>query len=403
MRQRRRSWRTGVLLTVGSLGMSLLLLEGAMRLYAFSTGQYAMLDNYQGMSTLSAGHRLYLVNREGQVFEGLNQLGTLPLRLDPHTSYGPFGPFRGEYFQINQAGFRDQREIVTKKPPGVRRVFVLGGSGAFGFLASSNQAVFTSLIEQQLRQDGLKIEVINAGVPGFTSRQEFSLLSQKILDYQPDLIVVFNGFNDLMRDSNHDDSNFALDSIEHLMSKVSNHTNSWLLETLDYRLSQLFVIKGIKFWLLKSGELPPAEGSYSVSNYSQLNQPEFQRRAAEYRRNLEHMAVLLKGYQIPLIIALQPELFNRKAQAYGPQEVAFARWYEAQAPDYPTQATQGYALLAQSAQSLKSPGVDFVDLRLVFDQIQGEIFWDYVHFNDRGNQILADRLAPVIKTYVSAP
>ena len=41
------------------------------------------------------------------------------------------------------------------------------------------------------------IQVINAGISGSWSEQEVKLVKNKILDFEPDLLVVYDGYNDL--------------------------------------------------------------------------------------------------------------------------------------------------------------------------------------------------------------
>ena len=43
---------------------------------------------------------------------------------------------------------------------------------------------------------GKKIEVINAGIPGADTNGELKVIKQKLVGLSPDLIIMFDGWND---------------------------------------------------------------------------------------------------------------------------------------------------------------------------------------------------------------
>ena len=75
---------------------------------------------------------------------------------------------------------------------GRRLAFLLGGSSAFGYLASSDATTITGYL------NGLQDEYffVNAGVPSWNSTQEMFRVAFQILDYRPTLVVTYDGFND---------------------------------------------------------------------------------------------------------------------------------------------------------------------------------------------------------------
>ncbi len=124
------------------------------------------------------------------------QDGSRFIRFDPYQAYRMV-PYNGRSVTINSLGLRGA-EVMQPKPPGVFRVIVTGGSTTFGFGASSDSATIPAYLEQILRQQtGLKVEVINAGVPGYDSAQELVQLELRLLQLQPDMVIVYDGANDL--------------------------------------------------------------------------------------------------------------------------------------------------------------------------------------------------------------
>ena len=92
-------------------------------------------------------------------------------------------------------GFRSPHFEEAKRP-GVFRILCLGDSSTFGMNvddADPYPQVLQRLLDE--RAPG-RFEVLNLGVPGYSSRQGLELLRQQALKYQPDLVVFAFGTND---------------------------------------------------------------------------------------------------------------------------------------------------------------------------------------------------------------
>ncbi len=90
--------------------------------------------------------------------------------------------------RISSQGLRD-REFSLKRPPGVFRIAVLGDSfmAALEVPAKLN---FSKQLERRLRDLGYPVEVMNFGVPGFSTAQEFIQLKVKVMKFRPDLVIL---------------------------------------------------------------------------------------------------------------------------------------------------------------------------------------------------------------------
>src|SRR5688572_7729446 len=69
-------------------------------------------------------------------------------------------------FKINHQGMRAERDYSYEKPPGVRRIVVLGDSFGIGYEVDVQQT-FAMVLERELRNRNPRVEVLNAGVSGF--------------------------------------------------------------------------------------------------------------------------------------------------------------------------------------------------------------------------------------------
>lgn len=105
---------------------------------------------------------------------------------------------RNEKFSINSLGFRG-REIAKIKSKNITRIITLGGSTTFGVGASDDEYTYPALLEKYLNERFSKkkpIEVINAGIPGAKSINLLNFLKAELLDLNPDILIIFSGWND---------------------------------------------------------------------------------------------------------------------------------------------------------------------------------------------------------------
>ncbi|MFB3788894.1 MAG: SGNH/GDSL hydrolase family protein [bacterium] len=96
---------------------------------------------------------------------------------------------------INAQGLRDQ-EYPFEKSSNQKRILVLGDSVAFGYGVSA-QDTFAKQWEIILRSDsGASWQIINAGVPGYTTVQEVRWFEVEGLRYHPDAVILTYVMND---------------------------------------------------------------------------------------------------------------------------------------------------------------------------------------------------------------
>ena len=102
-----------------------------------------------------------------------------------------------EYVNINSFGFRGA-EISKEKPENVYRIIMLGGSTLFGYGATSDETTISGFLQKKFEttDSDFKVEVINAGSSGAYSKTETLYVKHKLLDFDPDLIIVYDGWND---------------------------------------------------------------------------------------------------------------------------------------------------------------------------------------------------------------
>ena len=162
---------------VGSVLVALLLAEAALRVMGFSAPVWYRPDPQLGW-TLRPGMSAWFT-KEGRAL-----------------------------VTVNDQGRRD-RETTLHKPEGVYPPVVLGDSYSEAMQVEREQA-YWSLLPERLAscgfQKGKTIEVLNFGVSGYGTAQEYVMLESQAIRYRPDLVLLqFTNGNDVGNNS------FALD------------------------------------------------------------------------------------------------------------------------------------------------------------------------------------------------
>lgn len=105
---------------------------------------------------------------------------------------------------INAEGRRD-RETTLNKPDDVYRIVVLGDSYSEAMQVEREQAYWWLLPERLAScgfQPGKRIEVLNFGVSGYGTAQEYVMLESQAIRYRPDLVLLqFTNGNDVRNNS----------------------------------------------------------------------------------------------------------------------------------------------------------------------------------------------------------
>lgn len=124
-----------------------------------------------------------------------DQCGRVP-RYEPHhyLDYKLNEEYKYNGDMHNSLGFRGPE--IRENPE--YRIVVMGASVVYGTAIDTWKESFPAQLEKELRsRTGRDIEVINAGVGGYSSWETLISLEFQILDLNPDLIIIHNGANDI--------------------------------------------------------------------------------------------------------------------------------------------------------------------------------------------------------------
>jgi len=176
---------------------------------------------------------------------------------------------------VNSQGFRST-EFSEIKPSNTYRIFMVGGSTMFGSGAATDETTIPGILQKIFDSDNSiqKIEVINAGISGGNSNTELHLINEKLISFSPDLVIVYDGWNDLRADSA---VGYAKSSWE-LMCELGKHNNFDIIISLqpiagfgDKKLTQQEVVNSFTGEGHKGFQLITAKSTYDYLGHELLS------------------------------------------------------------------------------------------------------------------------------------
>jgi lysophospholipase L1-like esterase len=328
---------------------------------------------------------------------------------DPYSGHLWLPGYEGKWLSINQMGYRGPHEFEMPKPEGVYRIVMIGGSAAFGVGVHDEETIEYYLQDLLNRQHDQPVEVINAGMTGYNSTQELTLLAVHILDLDPDLVIIYDGHNDLYFGLSprwvEDYSPAMLDEIQLLQDALVNvpepeqervpfiytPVGSFLINKVALgRLTHKVVYE------MKNRLFPAVEERLAKDDTSDpAAQLRIHPQALDvYARNLERMVILLRGHDVGTIMAFQPSLTAGEKVPTEEEEgyIKLARergHFDLMVEFYPS----GVETMQQVGAEMGVPVYDFTP---IFDDETGWMYLDTMHLTADGNRMVAERLAAII-------
>lgn len=163
-----------------TLALGFALIEIAARLWLH---HLASLDQFVAFASIS---QIEARSAEGRKLEPHRHLGYVTARN-----------YRRGLNHHNALGFRGG-EIASRKPQGVYRIVCLGGSTTYSSAVEDPDDAYPALLEAVLHAAGYpQVDVVNAGVPGYGTLETLINFELRVLDLEPDLIVVNHAVNDI--------------------------------------------------------------------------------------------------------------------------------------------------------------------------------------------------------------
>jgi len=260
---------------------------------------------------------------------------------------------RAEFFDLNSEGFRGP-EFSKDKPDNTYRIITVGGSTTFGS-GVTDENTWPRILEKKLQNLSISknIEVVNTSsmyqhnpkqVVDFSSCSsggcfDSKLIKEKLIHYTPDLVIVYSGIDDV--------------SCTMPVQLTKDH-----LESKELKIR--------------------ACGVYSPDNYEKI-----------YAERWSEICKLggKNGFETAFI--LQPIVHFDKILTDQEFHNYFLR------PEH-TAYLDSLELFAQQLDSIEKHCTAAADFRGIFDYYLEPLYFDSVHVEDRGNEILAGKILELI-------
>ena len=433
-KQKRRPWLPILLLIIGvPVGLELLT-----RLMVQLTGTSQQLTAEESGATKTVEeYRLGFLSPERQPYVDLPNQGALMAVRNPLMSYNLLPEQKSAFWAINPQGFRDDEPVSPEKAEGEVRIFVLGGSAAFGQLNSSNRTTFSEQLEKLLNDrvaaqrssstrfqpavlpyradqvdDALALppripertyRVINAAVPGYTSGNELAMLMQQVVRYQPDMLIVLNSYADLLLPSTQPGAEIpGLDALiqgerENPVNQIGESIGNWFKNLYLVRVVDRYVLQAQQPTeeLAISLNVMVPETNQTIDQLLAANSEELQQRVSRYRSHIAQIVQWGSGTKKRVFIGLQPEITSRADDVITPEESAILSKLGS---SYSERVKNGYSEVTKAAETVAKTTANARVLNLydLYATYEGQAFLSPTSLTDEANKVLASRFFEAI-------
>ncbi len=265
--------------------------------------------------------------------------------------------------RINRQQCRYHEDIVFPKPKGEIRIFLTGGSTAFGSGAPSQEATIGALLEKRLNRDRpshiARFKVYILANPAWVSTHERIIIENRLSEMEADMVISLSGVNDVHWGGQGYNIYWFRTYIDDFFHLLVNRARRMAGKKEDPDI----VTKNPK-------PLHPV----IVSN--------------RLTKNVLIGTYALGMKNIPYVFFLQPALAvtGKKLTSREKDFLVNQKYF-----------TLCYRVINQQLTKLKLRNFHFFDLAGCFDHMKDQdpppdIFLDSYHFGDKGNHIIAERM-----------
>jgi lysophospholipase L1-like esterase len=316
------------------------------------------------------------------------------------------GDDKGDWIVINRNGFRRTTDVSKNKSKDTYRIFFLGGSAAHGISSRKpypirhiypNETV-DAYLEKKLNDELAypAVEVINAAVSGYEVFQHTQYLQTELLDYDPDLVIFFDGANDHY--TNNPDYNSLRDfKYQFWKDRIREPSIGGLWDYFAFYMADYsglfrgYVSQKLELDARRKTAINDIYRNYpsdaeTIKNHKQAAEKQYLR---SIRMNLD----LLRYEKVDTILGLQPILVLRNSKLLSSVERSFFRQEQDTVLLYPVIDSELNGISSEY-------GVTYVDFNVFFNDPKysnQQLFIDYCHLTPLGGEVVADALLPIVR------
>jgi lysophospholipase L1-like esterase len=282
----------------------------------------------------------------------------------------------GHEFRINSRGFVGP-EFDETPPAGTTRIIAVGDSCTFTL--GLWEMAYPAVAERQLNSQGVlgRVEYINAGIEGYNSQFALARIKEELLQYKPQIVTIYIGWNDLMKQNPESQAEVGEPSV---IAEVINE--SYLVKAYTR----------LMFVIFRPFLFQPKIESDEVDRHA------YDRYVPKrYELNLHLMISELKRKGVKVILFTLPTVLEpgMTADDLKKRGVFFPYYAGSFSVD------RLLSLHAAYNRTIRNVGMDeqvpVVDLDAEFKKLElRPLFWDTMHPSEKGNAVIADLVASQI-------
>lgn len=301
----------------------------------------------------------------------------------------------GAGYRTNVHHARYDEDFPVRKPRGEMRVFVTGGSTAWGQGVSQGQT-FAARAELRFRaeQPGRKVRVVSTGVTAYGSVQERIMVENLLLPLGPDWIVMFSGWNDsyfgysgkdILREQDFMKYRDVLAQRRPGVAPPPGQPAIYPPEYEEYASKLLYFID-VRLFSLRYPNLEVLTRAVRRQSLP----PE--RVVETLEGNLEILADLGRRQGFRLLFYLQPSIYST-AKTLSRREASLVEAARSLYAGFGGYNQTVYAAYRSRLPELaRSRCFVFVDGDAAIRDETGSVFVDHAHFGSRGNRLIGEHL-----------
>ena len=281
-----------------------------------------------------------------------------------------------ETININSHGFRGP-DFSEEKELGVYRIFLVGGSTVFGS-ASPDDTTISSFLQKKINNfdTGLKIEILNAGITSAYSYTEKYMIENHLIKFQPDLIIIYSGGNDSY---NRFGTEYDAPSVSYISTKTSSsffEIVKKIIYDVNYR-TPFFVISSYHSML----------NQFSVSESSKNQVQEL------WTTRMAEVCKTNNDIGVKTMIFVQPMLGSGNKQLSASEKIEL-EYFSKQ--NMLVASLEILNKISGSLDKLEDVCDKTSDFTMIFDNVAQPIFYDWIHTNYLGNEIIAEEIYEIL-------
>jgi lysophospholipase L1-like esterase len=273
-----------------------------------------------------------------------------------------YRPWHGGGITFNTLGLRTA--MPTLKAPGEWRVAVTGGSAAWGWRVVDADTIPVRLQEILRREGHNNVTVYNFGIGGATLKQELALLKHFRDSYSIDQVLFYTGGNDVF--------GAYLDAVNKRSGPWAGSAATFELIKVAARLQAIWSEPSAPVLQWLDNEALPAALKIDML-------PQAIAEADDYCR----------ASKLRCDFVLQPMLYERRSHTG-----AEARIMQTLLRVYPRIDALTARMFGDAMKF--GPADRMHDFAHIFDWTEQPFFLDFIHLNEAGNRIAAERIAPIV-------